>query len=91
MKKCNMILTEKQPKYRHYLYVKLWIWTSYRWKNVTIWSKWNNGQAKFTYSPVGKAFEKQIKTIDKQRKKQIEALEVLKHNTQKLEIKDASP
>ena len=58
---------------------------------MTIWSKWNNGQAKFTYSPVGKAFEKQIKTIDKQRKKQIEALEVLKPNTQKLKIKDASP
>ena len=35
-------------------------------------------QAKFTYSPLGKAFEKQIKTIEEQRKKQVEALEVLK-------------
>ena len=28
-------------------------------------------QAKFTYSPLGKAFEKQIKTIEDQREKQI--------------------
>ena len=31
-------------------------------------------QAKFTYSPLGKAFEKQIKTIENQGEKQIEAL-----------------
>ena len=30
-------------------------------------------QAKFTYSPLGKAFEKQTKTIEDQRNKQIEA------------------
>ena len=30
--------------------------------------------AKFTYSPLGKAFEKQIKTIENQGEKQIEAL-----------------
>ena len=35
-------------------------------------------QAKFTYSPLGKAFEKQIKTIEDQGKKQVEALEILK-------------
>ena len=35
-------------------------------------------QAKFTYSPLGKAFEKQIKTIEDQVKKQIDALESLK-------------
>ena len=35
-------------------------------------------QAKFTYSPLGKAFEKQIKTIEDQRKKRIDALAVLK-------------
>ena len=35
-------------------------------------------QAKFTYSPLGKAFEKQVKTIEGQGKKQIEALENLK-------------
>ena len=32
-------------------------------------------QAKFTYSPLGKAFEKQIKTIEDQGKKQIKAIQ----------------
>ena len=32
------------------------------------------GQAKFTYSPLGKTFEKQIKTIEEQGKKQIDAI-----------------
>ena len=31
-------------------------------------------QVKFTYSPLGKAFEKQIETIEDQGKKQVEAL-----------------
>ena len=35
-------------------------------------------QAKFTYSPLGKAFEKQTKTIEDQGKKQIDALANLK-------------
>ena len=35
-------------------------------------------QAKFTYSPLGKAFEKQTKTIEDQGKKQIDALVSLK-------------
>ena len=35
-------------------------------------------QVKFEYSPLGKAFEKQVKTIEDQGKKQIEALENLK-------------
>ena len=35
-------------------------------------------QAKFEYFPLGKAFEKQVKTIEYQGKKQIEALENLK-------------
>ena len=34
-------------------------------------------QDRFTYSPLGKAFEKQIKTIEDQGKKQIDALKVL--------------
>ena len=37
-------------------------------------------QAKFTYSPLGKAFEKQIRTIEDQEKKQVQALEDLKPN-----------
>ena len=35
-------------------------------------------QAKFTYSPLGKAFEEQIKTIKDQGEKQVEAFESLK-------------
>ena len=35
-------------------------------------------QAKFTYSPLGKAFEKQTKTIDDQEMKRVDALEDLK-------------
>ena len=35
-------------------------------------------QAKFTYSPLGKAFEKQIKTIEDQGQEQVDALENLK-------------
>ena len=34
-------------------------------------------KAKFAYFPLGKAFEKQTKTIEEQGKKQVEALEVL--------------
>ena len=34
-------------------------------------------QAKFTYSPLGKAFEKQIKTIEDQSKKQVDALKAI--------------
>ena len=37
-------------------------------------------QAKFTYSPLGKAFEKQTKAIEDQGKKQTDALERLKPN-----------
>ena len=35
-------------------------------------------EAKFTYSPLGKAFEKQIKAIEDQRKKQADLLNTLK-------------
>ena len=46
-------------------------------------------QTKFTYSPLGNAFEKQIKTIEDQGKKQVDALNTLKsdNNNKKLEIK----
>ena len=37
-------------------------------------------EAKFTYSPLGKAFEEQIKTIEDQGKKQVDALKVLEPN-----------
>ena len=42
-------------------------------------------QAKFTYSPLGKAFEKQIKTIEDQGEKQIDALKDLKDQNKQLD------
>ena len=45
-------------------------------------------KTKFTYSPLGKAFEKQIKIIEDQ--KQVEALNTLKSNNQ-LTIQDLIP
>ena len=49
-------------------------------------------QAKFTYSPLGKAIEKQIKTIKDQGEKQVVALESLKAPDKKLtSIKDFIP
>ena len=48
-------------------------------------------QAKFTYSPLGKAFEKQIKTIEDQGEKQVKALNTLKSDNKKLTIEDVIP
>ena len=51
-------------------------------------------QAKCTYSPLGKAFEKQTKTIKDQGEKQIEAIQDNKKqlaNTQELTIKNIIP
>ena len=47
-------------------------------------------QARFTYSPLGKAFEKQTKTIEDQGKQQVEALNTLKSNNQ-LTIEEVIP
>ena len=47
-------------------------------------------QAKFTYSPLGKTFEKQIKTIEDQGEKQIDALKDLKSKEQTKLIEDKS-
>ena len=47
-------------------------------------------QAKFTYSPLGKAFDKQIKAIEEQGKKQVDTLENLKPKEQTKLIEDKS-
>ena len=47
-------------------------------------------QAKFTYSPSGKAFEKQIKTIEDQGETQVKTLNTLKSNDL-LAIEDVIP
>ena len=45
-------------------------------------------QKKFTYSPLGKAFEKQIKAIEDEGQKQIDAIENLKDQKQVDNISD---
>ena len=47
-------------------------------------------QAKFTYSHLGKALEKQIKTIEDQGKKQVDTLESLKPKEETKPIEDES-
>ena len=47
-------------------------------------------QARFTYSPLGKAFEKQIKTTEDQGQKQVKALENLRPKEQTKPIDDKS-
>ena len=44
-------------------------------------------QAKFTYSPLGKTFEKERKTIEEQARKQVEALKPWKSERNKQDIK----
>ena len=78
-KNYTTILTEKQQKYQHYHLEKL--------INMNILQRRVIEQAKFTYSPLGKAFEKQTKTTEEEGKKQDEALEVLKPEENKEEIK----
>ena len=45
-------------------------------------------QARFTYSPLGKAFEKQIKRTEDQWQKKVEALKVLEPKQQTKPIED---
>ena len=78
IKKYNMISIEKQLKYQPYHQVK---YVNTIILLVKIYYHLINNkqieQAKFNYSPLGKAFEKQIKTIEDQGKKQVDALKVL--------------
>ena len=59
MKNCNMILTEKQQKYRDYR-LEYFTGEEILPSNQTQIIE----QAKFAYSPLGKTFEKQTKTIE---------------------------
>ena len=47
-------------------------------------------QARFTYSPLGKAFQKQIKTIEDQGQKKVDALENLKLKEETKPIEDTA-
>ena len=48
-------------------------------------------QAKFTYSPLGKTSEKQIKTIENQGEKQIKSLKYLKTEEQTKSVEEIFP
>ena len=56
MKNCNLILTERQQTYQLYNLTGGEILLSNQSKIIE--------QVKFTYSPLGKAFEKQTNTIE---------------------------
>ena len=90
MKNYNMILTEKLPKYKFLSLGKI---DSYEYLtgNEILSSNQQQiiEQAKFTYSLLGKAFEKQIKTNEDQGERQIKALEDLKpkEQTKSIEFK----
>ena len=78
MRNYSMVLMEKQLKYQLYqeVYEDLTgedILPSNQQQIIE--------QARFTYSPLGKAIEKQIKRIEDQGKKQVEALNTLNSNT----------
>ena len=60
MKTNNMILTEKLQKYQHYQQEKL-INMNILQEILSFNQKQIIEQAKFTYSPLGKVFEKQTK------------------------------
>ena len=76
MKNYSMILTEKQQKYQFYCQVKL-INLNILQLQESLPPDQNRiiEQTKFTYSPLSKAFEKQIKMIKEQGEKQIKAIE----------------
>ena len=91
MKNYSMILRGKQLKYQLYHQEKF---TKYEYLTGQDILPSNEQQiieqAKFTYSPLEKAFKKQIKTIEYQGSKQADALHTLKSNNQ-LTIEDLVP
>ena len=71
MKNCITILTEKQQK-RQLAGEKI----------LSLDQSRMIGEVKFTYSPLEKYFQKQIKTIENQEKKQIKTREEVNKNNQ---------
>ena len=70
-----MILIEKQRKYQLYHRVKSINMNILLVKLLLSNQQQITEQARFTDSPLGKAFEKQIKAIEEQGKKQIKAIQ----------------
>ena len=74
----DMTLIEKQPKYQLHCQVKFINMNLLLvGRDILPNQQQIIERARFTYSPSGKAFEKQIKTIEDQGQKQIDALKVL--------------
>ena len=91
MKIYNTILIKKQPKYPLHHQVKFINMNNLTGEDVLPSNQQQIiEQAKFTYSPLGKAFEKQIKTIEDQGQKQVDALKDLKPKEQTNAINDKS-
>ena len=79
MKSYNIILIEKQQKYLLYHQEKLHKYEYLTGEDILPSNQQQIiEQTKFTYSPLGKAFDKQIKTIEEQGKKQVDALNTFK-------------
>ena len=79
MKICNAILKEKQQKYQHYLSGKIDKYEYFTGKEILLFNQRKIiEQANFAFSPLGKAFENQRKTVEDQGTKQVEALKALK-------------
>ena len=75
MKNCNMTLTEKQQKHQQYYLEKNDKYEYLKGEEILPSDQIRViEQAKFTYSPLGKAFENQTKTIQKQGRKQIDSI-----------------
>ena len=71
----NMMLTEKQQKYQRYCQVKLTNMNFLHGEEILPFDQSRIiEQAKFTYSPLGKAFEEQTKTIEEQGKEKADAI-----------------
>ena len=89
MKSYNTILIEKQQKYLLYHqenFINMSIVTG---EDILPSNQQQIiDQTKFTYSPLGKAFDKQIKTIEDEGKKQVDASEKLKPKEETKPIED---
>ena len=76
MKNCNMILTKKEQKYQQLSSGNIDKCEYLTGEEILPFNQIKiTEQDKFIYSPLGKAFEKQTKSIEDQGKKQIKAIE----------------
>ena len=80
-----MILIERLQKYQLYHQVKIDKYEYFTGEEILLSNqKQIIEQSKFNYSPLGKAFEKQTKTIEDQGEKQFDTLESIKNHDNEL-------